>query len=178
MDAGMISSRYARAIYEYAAEKKEETAVYKEIHFLLKNFSEHPILRKIMNDPTVSYEQKIQLLITASGIHINDTLKQVVQMVVENGRANAMENIALTYDKVYREAKGIVSVHLTTVEPANEQIKQALVEIISKGNEEQVEFNAKTDPNIIGGFVLQIGDKRLDASVKNQLNQFGISLLT
>jgi F-type H+-transporting ATPase subunit delta len=176
MDAGMISTRYAHAIYEYAVEKKTEMAVYKEIRLLLKHFSEHPTLRKAMNDPTVSSERKIKLLITASGIHINDTLKQVVQMVVENGRAKSMENIALSYDKVYREAKGIVSVNLTTVEPANEQIKQALVEIISKGNDEQVEFNATTDPEIIGGFVLQIGDKRLDASVKDQLNQLRLNL--
>ncbi len=54
MDVGMIATRYARAIYEYAAEKKEETTIYGEIQLLIRNFLEYPVLRKVMNDPTVS----------------------------------------------------------------------------------------------------------------------------
>jgi len=176
MDAGMISTRYASAIYEYAVEKKNETAAYQEMQVLIKSFSTYPMLRKVMNDPTISHAQKIQVLTTAPGARTNDLLKQILQVVVENGRANYMENIALAYNQIYREAKGIVIVNLTTVEPASEKTKQALIEIISKGNSKQVEFYTQTNSDIIGGFVLEIGDKRLDASVKNQLNQLRLNL--
>jgi F-type H+-transporting ATPase subunit delta len=169
MDAGIISTRYARAIYEYAAEKGNDTALYKEMQVLAKNYAEHPALRKVMSDPTVSPEQKVNLLTTACGIHINKTLQQAVRMVIENGRGNYMENIALMYSEVYRKAKGIVIVHLTTVDPATEKTKEALIRVIPKEDGEQIEFRTETDPDIIGGFILEIEDKRLDASVKNQL---------
>jgi F-type H+-transporting ATPase subunit delta len=165
----MISTRYARAVYEYASETGNETALQKEMQVLAENFAAYPVLRKIMNDPTVSSRQKVDILITASGIYIHETLKQVFFMVVENGRAAYMENIALMYDELYRKAKGMLVAQLTMVEPASELIKEALVRMISKGTTKQVEFRTKTDPDIIGGFILEIEDKRLDASVKEQL---------
>jgi F-type H+-transporting ATPase subunit delta len=167
----MISTRYARAIYAYAAEKGSEEAVYKEMKLLTDNFSAYPVLRQAMSDPTVSSDEKIKLLITACGIQVSDPLKQIVRMVVENGRANQMDNIARMYGEVYKKAKGIISAQLTTVEPANEKIKDALIRIISNGTGETVEFQTHINPELIGGFVLEIGDKQLDASVKDQLRR-------
>jgi F-type H+-transporting ATPase subunit delta len=169
MDTGVISTRYARAIYEYAAEKGNETAVYKEMQLLAKNFMAFPTLRVVMNDPTIAPEQKINVLVTACGMQVNETLKQILRLVIENKRANYMENIARMYDEVYRKAKGIVIVQLTTVEPASEKTKQALIPVIARATGGKVEFHTETNPDIIGGFILQIEDKRLDASVKTQL---------
>ncbi|GHT50596.1 ATP synthase subunit delta [Bacteroidia bacterium] len=170
MDTGVISTRYARAIYNYAAETGNETALYREMQLLAKNFTAFPTLREVMNDPTVAPEQKIRVLTTACGMRPNETLKQILQLIIGNKRANYMENIALMYDKVYRKAKGIVIVQLTTVEKAGEETKEALLPVIAQATGGQIEFHTETNPDLIGGFILEIEDKRLDASVKNQVN--------
>ena len=169
MDAGTISTRYARAIYAYAAGQGKETALYEGMQFLANSFSQFPALRGVMNDPTLMAEQKIGILTAAAGAGANETLQQVVRLVVKNKRSHYMENIVLMYDQVYRKAKGIVTVHLTTVEPAGEKMKEALISVVEQVTGETAEFQAKTDSNIIGGFILEIEDKRLDASVKEQL---------
>jgi len=169
MDAGIISTRYARAIYGYAAEKGTETALCEGMRYLAKNFSQFPALRGIMSDPTLTAEQKIEVLNTAADARANETLQQVIRLVVKNKRSNYIENIALMYDQVYRKAKGIVTVGLTTVEPADETMKESLISVIAQVTDKQVEFQAKTDSGIIGGFILEVEDKRLDASVKEQL---------
>jgi F-type H+-transporting ATPase subunit delta len=169
MDTGVISTRYARAIYEYAAEKGNETALYREMQGLAKNFLAFPTLREVMNNPTVAPEQKINVLTTACGMQVNDTLTQILRLIIGNKRANYMENIALMYDEVYRKAKGIVIVQLTTVEPASEKTKEALIPVIAQATGGKIEFHTETNPDLIGGFILEIEDKRLDASVKTQL---------
>jgi F-type H+-transporting ATPase subunit delta len=169
MDAGTISTRYARAIYAYAAEKGKETALYEGMRYLTKNFAQFPTLRGIMSDPTLTAEQKIEVLDTAADVHLNETLQQVIRLVVKNKRSNRIENIALMYDQVYRKAKGIVTVGLTTVEPASEKMQEDLISVIAQVTDKKVEFQAKTDSGIIGGYILEIEDKRLDASVKEQL---------
>jgi F-type H+-transporting ATPase subunit delta len=169
MNAGIISTRYARAIYAYAVEKGKETDLYEGMQFLAKNFSQFPALRGIMSDPTLTAEQKMDVLNTAAGIHANETLQQVIRLVVKNKRSNYIENIALVYDEVYRKAKGIVTVQLTTVDTADEKMKESLISVIAQVTDKKVEFQAKTDSGIIGGFILEIEDKRLDASVKEQL---------
>jgi F-type H+-transporting ATPase subunit delta len=169
MDAGVIAHRYARAIYEFAAEKGKETDLYAEMHTLSKNFSNYPVMRNVMSDPTVETAKKIELLLTASGITDDDILSQSLHLVADNGRAAYMESIARMYETVYRKAKGQVIVHLTTVEPASESLQQALIPVIAQATGNQVEFHTTTDAEIIGGFILEIEDQRLDASVKEQL---------
>ena len=169
MNAGIISTRYARAIYAFAVEKGKETELYEGMRYLATGFSQFPALRGIMSDPTLTAEQKIEVLNTAAGAHANETLQQVIRLAVKNKRSNQIENIALMYDQVYRKTKGIVTVRLTTVDPAEEKMEQALISVIAQVTDKKVEFQSKTDSGIIGGFILEIEDKRLDASVKEQL---------
>ena len=176
MNLGVISTRYARAIYEYAIGKDCDDAIYKEMSVLIRNFKLFPALRKALIDPTVPQSKKIQLLVTACGIKINKVLEKAVEVIVKNGRADYMENIALKYEIIYRKAKDIIIVNLTTVDPANEETKKALLEIIPKEEGDTIEFRTKTDHSIIGGFILEIEDQRMDASVKNQLNQLKLDL--
>ncbi|MCL1937062.1 MAG: F0F1 ATP synthase subunit delta [Candidatus Azobacteroides sp.] len=176
MNTGIISTRYARAIYAYAAEKGNETIFYEKMQVLEQNFVTHPALRRVMNDPTLSQKQKANVLTIAAGIQVHEMLEQVIQMVVENGRAGYMENIALMYNEIYRKAKGMVIVHLTTAEPVDEKVKEALIPLVSTKADVQVSFHAHTDADIIGGFILEIEDKRLDASVKEQLRVISYNL--
>jgi F-type H+-transporting ATPase subunit delta len=177
MDAGIISSRYAKAIYQYASKHKEESRLYEELKMLSEQFNTVPMLKKVLDDPTVSSVEKINVLTTAAGKEISDTCKQVISLIVGNGRAHYMQSIALMFDKVYRKAKKIVVMKLITADPASAETKKELVDLMTKDTNEQVDFAAKTDAGIIGGFILEIEDLRLDASVKNQLNRLRLELI-
>jgi len=176
MDSGKISNRYARAVYQFAVNQGEETRLFEEMKTLSSQFVALPALKKSLENPTVSYEVKESLLVTASGGKVCETNKKALRMIVGNGRANYMQSIALMYDKVYRQEKNIVRVKLTTVEPASREMEQSLIGLITEDKSEKVDFFAKTDADIIGGFILEVGDFRLDAGVKNQLNQLRLEL--
>jgi F-type H+-transporting ATPase subunit delta len=177
MDTGVISNRYAKAIFQYAAAHGDETRLHEEMKALSEQFVAVPLLKRVLDDPTVSATEKIDALITATGgKKISNTCEHVIEMVVKNGRGHYMQNIALMYDKVYRKEKNMVVIKLTTTEPASQEMKNALIDLIIKDKTEKADFATKTDPDIIGGFVLSIEDSRLDASVKNQLNQLRLEL--
>ena len=177
MDAGIISTRYAKAVYKYAADRGDETRLYEEMKMLCKQFMALPELNKVLENPIISSEEKIKLLTTAVGEMASETCKNVFRVVVENGRASYMRHIALVYDKVYRKEKVIVLVKLITVNQATEDEKNSMVKLITNGKEEQVDFAAEIDADIIGGFILEVEDRRLDASVKNQLNVMKLELI-
>jgi len=176
MNAGIISNRYAKAIFQYALERKEESRLREELKILSEQFVAVPLMRSVLDDPTVTQTEKISVLTTAAGKKISDTYLQVIRLIVKNGRTRYMQSIALMYDKVYRKAKNRVILKLHTTEPASDDVKKKLVKLINK-NDEQVDFVAKTDDDIIGGFILEIEDLRLDASVRNQLNQLRLELI-
>ena len=67
MNAGIISNRYAKAIYQYASERKEEERLREELKILSEQFLAVPILLKVLDDPTVSPDVKIDVLTVAAG---------------------------------------------------------------------------------------------------------------
>lgn len=178
MNTGVVATRYAKAIYEFALGKGQEEVVYRDFGVLLKNYFKLPELTAVLKDPTVSLKQKSELLLTACGDPKNETLCQIIHLILKNGRINHLENIALVYEEYYRNSKGIVIAELTTVAPTDEKAKKNLIEVIAKITNNQVEFHTKTDPDIIGGFVLDVKNTRLNASIKDQLNRLRLELTT
>ena len=176
MDVGVISTRYAKAIFQYALERGTEAELYENMKMLAVQFNAVPLLKKVLENPTVSSSDKIKVLITAAGGEVSNTYEHVVRMVIDNGRGRYMQSIALMYDKVYRKEKGMIRVKLTTTALASEEMKKDLVDIIIRDKNEKVDFDTIIDPDILGGFILEIGDSRLNASVKNQLNQMRLDL--
>ena len=176
MDAGIISNRYAKAIFQYASERKEESRLREELKIMAEQFFAVPLLKLVLDDPTVAKSEKVKILTTAAGREVCDTCRQVIQLIVENGRTHFMQSIALMYDKVYRKAKNRVILKLITTEPASDEMKNKLVALINKNNE-QVDFQAKTDSDIIGGFIVEVDDLRLDASIRNQLSQLRLEFI-
>jgi F-type H+-transporting ATPase subunit delta len=171
MNAGIISTRYAKAIYRFAAGKSEATLLYKEMKTLSRQFAEFPELKTALGNPILSRKEKIRLLTAAATTNstTSETAKNVFRVVVGNGRQQYMQQIALVYGLVYRKENNIALARLTTAVEASEHEKQQVATLVSNGGQYQVDFAAKTDPNIIGGFILEVDDLRLDASVKNQL---------
>jgi F-type H+-transporting ATPase subunit delta len=177
MDVGIISKRYAKAIFLFALEKGDEKQLHDKMKMLSGQFIAFPELKKILEDPTVSSDNKIKVLLTAVGENTGETYRQAIKLVIENGRGRYMQSIALMYDQIYRKEKNILAVKLTSTETLNDETMKKLVEILTGGKHESVEFSAKTDAGIIGGFILEVEDRRLDASVKNQLNQLRLELI-
>jgi F-type H+-transporting ATPase subunit delta len=177
MNAGMISTRYAKAIFQYALERGDEERLRTEMKTLSGQFAALPLLGKVLEDPTIPSGEKVNVLITAAGKTTSDTCQQAVRLVIENGRGHYMQHIALMYDKIYRKEKNRTVIELTTTEPANVETQNALINLVVKDRNKQVDFAAKIDENIIGGFILEVEDFRLDASVKNQLNRLRLELI-
>jgi F-type H+-transporting ATPase subunit delta len=176
MDSGRISTRYAKAIYQFAASCGEESRLVDEMKSITAQFGKLPALKKTLENPTVSSAEKKLLLLSAAGSDVSGACRQALSLIVDNGRAGYMPAIALMYDKVYRREKRILQVNLTTVEPISGDAEQSLVSLITGDTSEKVEFDTQFDAGLIGGFVLQIEDRQLDASVKNQLNRIRLEL--
>ena len=170
MDLGLISVRYARALLKAGIEAKLEDKVYVEMQTLSDSYMKVPELRFTIDNPMLSKEKKESLLAVASGEHPSDLTKKFIKLVLKEDRESMMQFIANSYITLYRKQKNLIRAKLltaTTVSPAIEQKLRKLVESKTRGT---VEFETETDPDIIGGFILEYDTYRLDLSVKSRLN--------
>lgn len=176
MEQSKISTRYAKAIYEYASENGGEERLYAEFSTLVAHFVTLPQMKGLLDNPTVEKSKKLSVLIAAAGEDISPVCRCVLELIVNNDRVDYVYSIALMYEKIYKRAKNIVSVKLHSTTPIDDSTRKALEGLIAKEGQ-SIEFVGRTDESLIGGFVLEIEDQRLDASISSQLNEIRLELL-
>jgi F-type H+-transporting ATPase subunit delta len=172
MNDGLISNRYAKALLEFATERGEEAALYASMKRLSASLAALPLLRKTLQSPVVSGADKLKLLCIAAGEGTPDgSYRRFAQLLLENHREAQSQSVALCYVAQYREAHRIATVQVVT----NDEPSPAFVERVRKAVERRirgtVEVESRADSSLGGGFIFQINDLRLDASVAGQVEK-------
>lgn len=175
MDLGIISSRYAKALLSYAIEMREAAQVYEEMCRLTDAFLQVKGLQAALLNPAVSMQRKTTLLQAAAADKqgISRSASRFFHLTVEKGRADMMHFIANSYVEAYRRWQGIIRGTLTLHSPVSEATEQGLRRVVEErvGGKAQVEFMTRVDPAIGGGFILEYGTYRLDASLRTRLSE-------
>lgn len=182
MDNGLIPHRYAKALYEFALERQQQSAVYDAMKALIQNFEAVPALSKAMANPFMPRDEKQQLILTAAASPAadkgGDTISDFVKLLAKNNRLDLVLWTAIAYRDIYRSANSIYLVTITSAAPLNDADSKRLEQLVtSKLNGGKAEIKYLVDPEIIGGFVITIDNERLDASVLNEFNELRQNLL-
>ena len=163
--------RYARALFQLAQDQHCEEAVYDSLtHFAHNYLLAIAQFNEVLADPIVAQEEKVKLLELAVGEPMHDTLKQFIAFVADQKRESKMFLIALKYMEMYRAKHNILSTRVTTATELSEESYDKIKAFIKQTFEADAEIDVHIDPNLIGGFILDIENTRMDASVAGQLN--------
>lgn len=177
MITGKISARYAKALYKFAEERKQEENVYNEMKIVANSFMDVPELNEALSNPTLSAQKKKDLLITAAGTQVCAEFKKFVDLVVEHKREEYFQSISLVYQDLYRKEKNIVISKITSAQPITEAEEMRIKNAVMSVTDGTIELEKCVDPELIGGFVLNVETYQLDASIKSQLRMVKDQLL-
>ncbi|REC43662.1 MULTISPECIES: ATP synthase F1 subunit delta [Chryseobacterium] len=166
-----VAKRYAQGLLEFTNESGQTEAVFSEMKDVVKLMSESKDLNKFFLTPYIDANKKTEI---ASEIFKNfSTVAQnLIKLIIKNGRENQIKNIAQQYINKVEDIKGVQRVTITTATPlSQENIDQILksTSLVTAQNNADVEVNVK--PEILGGYILRVGDQQVDASVKSKLNK-------
>lgn len=167
MNIGVISKRYAKALYEYAQEHNAQAAIYEnmlQLKDVLRRVKELPV---VLKNPSLSLLQKTSLIcsaVTPSPVFVN-----FITLVVKHGREDMLLYIAYAYIGLYRQKNRVVAIKITTAAPMSESFLQKVENLVETQENVTVEMKNVVDEAIIGGFLCEAFSARYDASVKSQL---------
>lgn len=169
MDIGIVSSRYAKALYQFAVVHHQQDDVYTAMNILGNSYKEVPRLSIILENPSMNAQDKMHLLQTASGDSGIACLDAFFKMVIRKGRVNMLPFIAQSFIRVYLEKKNMIQCSLTVPIRLSDTTIGRIKSIVESKTNKEVEFTLSIDPTIIGGFILEYNANCLDASVAGQL---------
>ncbi len=174
MSSGTVAVRYAKALLAFAEEQGCQDLVYDRMLCLSRHLAQVPEIMHSVNDPTLPVDARCRLLETAltgdDGTPVNQALASFVNLVVKAGRGDSVLFIASAYRDLYRRKYNIVPVEIRTAHHLLDAQCSELERMIrQKAKSDRIEWNEVIDEGLVGGFVLQVDDYRIDASVARKL---------
>lgn len=150
---------------------KEEGRL-QEVAQQLADFSaavgEVPELRAVLRNPELDPATKAAVVGDVTG-GADELLGNFLQLAAEKGRIGEIQEIARELDRLMAVEEGRLDVVLTTAFELSDEEARTILEQIQEASGRKVEATRKVDPDLIGGFVLQAGSMRVDASVRGRI---------
>ncbi len=128
-----------------------------------------PALRTALRNPQLEASTKIAVLDELVG-ESDELLRNFLRLVTEKGRIGSIEEIAREFDRLMAREERRLNVELTTARALGDDEARELLGQIERASGRKVEATRRVDPSLIGGFVLQAGSMRVDASVRGRLD--------
>lgn len=177
MSDGLIPRRYAKALYKLAVENGDSELIYEQLRHLNFRYTAIDELKRVVLNPDIPDAEKGAYILRAAGGIPGSSLDKFLLLVVQNNRAEMLRKITLSYVDIYREQHRIAHVTITTAAPMPEPEIDAIVAVVKHRLEDMtLEIETVVNPDIIGGFTVNINDLVLDASVKTELNNLRLKL--
>ncbi len=136
-----------------------------------------PELRAVLRNPELAPELKADIVVEVIG-EANELLRNFLRLAAEKGRIGEIEEIARELDRLMAAEEGRLDVELTTAYELSDSEAGAILKQIQEASGRKVEATRKVDPNLIGGFVLQAGSMRVDASVRGRIERLRRELVS
>lgn len=164
-----VASRYAKSLIELAQEKELLKRIHDDLNLFKTTCDESRELRLMLKNPIISSDKKIKTLKAIFGHHFSDMTTLFFEIVSRKNRESLLYTISQEVHRQYNLIMGIENATVITATTLNKDLQTVFQKMTQKISGKEVELHPKVDADIIGGFVLQIADKQIDASVKSKI---------
>jgi F-type H+-transporting ATPase subunit delta len=166
----IVASRYAKALLDLSVEKGQLEAVYTDMVQVKEVCENSREFITFLNSPIIKSDKKIATLKAVFEGKFNAITSGFLSIVAAKRRESVIPGMAESFIEQYRTHKNILTAVVTSAKGLDAATKQKALELVKSQLSGEVELVEKIDANIIGGFILKVGDKQLDKSVARQLS--------
>ena len=164
-----VARRYAKSLLDLARERGEIEAVNNDMKLLAEVCNSNHDLRLLLASPIISSDKKHAILKRVFSGKISALSMSFFDIIARKGRESYLEVIALEYTRLYKEYKGIQTAIVTSAIGLDDKLRSEVYKMVKESLNSEVELIEKVDKDLIGGFILRIGDKQYDASIARDL---------
>ena len=160
--------RYAEAAFGPAAGDAQVDAWQRDLVEAAGLARDERVLRAVDN-PAVPFAERRKAIEQMLGGRVSAQALNLALLLAQHGRFSILPDVSAEYDALVRKSRGIVAATVTTPEPLT---KEELAQVTSRVEQlagAKVELTTATDPKLLGGLTIRIGDKLIDASVQGRL---------
>lgn len=165
-----VASRYVKSLLGLAVEQKALDAVHADMQLISQTGRASRDFLLMLKSPIVRHEKKKEVLNKLFASRVHPLTMSIIEILTRKNREPLLPAIAAEFHNAYNEYKGIGKASITSAFALDAGLRSELEAMVKKlSNKTQVELDEKVDKDLIGGFILNVGDRQIDASIKSKL---------
>ena len=177
MSIEIVADKYGSAMFELAQEQNILELMEEQLGYVASVMAEQPELRLFLENPIVTEDAKIKLVGRIFESSIDKVALHFIYVMIKRGRHRYIAEAITAFIQKSREARGILEATVTVAEPITADVEASVQAKLREVTGKDVILSVRQDPSIMGGIIIQVGDKRIDGSVARRLEELEKSLL-
>jgi len=177
MDEGKIAGRYAKALLGLARDKKIIEEVRVDIETIHHFFDIDPRFNQMLVSPVIKTKEKVVFMEAVFSKNTNPVSYSFLMLLLTNHRESYLKSITKIFLDSYRKETGFKKAKLIGAVEIDQSTVGQFKTLIRKHFNSEVDLTCSIDSDLIGGFVLQVEDQQIDASVASKLKRLKKELL-
>ena len=170
MSNNRAAIRYAKAILELSQEQNSSDETYSNMQLIETTITESNELQTVLNSSIIKSDVKKSALLAIFDGKLNTISTGLINILVTNKRIAELDDVASQYIVLYDAMKGKQIAKVTTAIPLTADLKIAVLSKVKELTGKEAILENIVNPEILGGFILRVGDIQYDASISNKLN--------
>ncbi len=172
-----VTTPYAEAFLQVASSRNEVDKVVDQAKDLLNIWKDCPAFSDAMGSPVLEVDAKKAALEKLFSKQITPSFLNLLKLLADRQRIGLLDAVLERMLELYREQRNIALATVISAEALTEDQQADLLEKIQLiAGTDNLEVNLKVDPELIGGFVVNVGSKVIDASLSGQVRRLGLAL--
>lgn len=172
-----ITTPYAEAFLQVAESRNEVDQVVDQAKTVLSLWNDCPEFGEAMASPVLEPDSKKAALEKLFSDKVTPSFLNLLKLLADRQRIGLLNSVLERLLELYREQRNIALATVTSAVALNEaQQSDLLQKIQAVAGTDNLELNLKVDPDLIGGFIVSVGSKVIDASLAGQVRRLGLSL--
>ncbi|WP_044641332.1 F0F1 ATP synthase subunit delta [Risungbinella massiliensis] len=171
MSAAVVDKRYAKALFEIASDKNLLEQTEQELVLVEKVMKETPALVAWLTHPSTQLEQQKEMIAKSFG-SLSSHVKNLLFLLVDRKRLLHLSGILASYRNFANDALGLAKAVVTSAFPLLDVEKESIARTFEPIIGKKLVLEEKVDSDLLGGAVVQIGDRLYDGSLRTKLQRF------
>ncbi len=172
-----VASRYAKSLLDLGKEMGTLETVKEDMDLLSKTVAESRELRLLLRNPIVKHDKKLSILTAIFQGKVSEMLMRFFQILTSKHREGTLEHIGDEFRVQYNVLMGVQVAEVISAAPLTPATRAEIEKLVKQQTGlHEVSLTEKVDASLIGGFVLRVGDRQIDDSVKGNLRRLRTSL--
>jgi F-type H+-transporting ATPase subunit delta len=161
-----LAGRYAKSLLEIGLERNNLEKLYQDVLFMKKLCDENKDFVNLLKSPIVKPDKKKAIIDKILQGRVDIIMGKFSNLLVQKGREDLLPEILNCFIEQYKAHNEIHIARLTTAVPISEEIKNKFITQIRQGSKyDHIELHTEVDEKLVGGFVLEMDGKLINASV-------------